>query len=318
MERCAKASLMAYAGQRSVTQFLAIAPATQANPRHGGGVVNFDRNYHGMHGRLRFAWAQVDLLAGLEVERMVDARRGHENFTGPAAAPTALGVAGALRRDERNTAASRDAFVQAAVQWSWANWPTGRMAAAASTPRCGRRRAGKWSWVASGAAIPWIWMRRYSTSAPTTRSASIPTPAAGSRSRTWAARCATGAELAAAWRINPAWRSSLALTWLAAGYRDAFLACAGIPCAAPTVPVNAGNRITGTPRSSAFAELAWRGAGEAPLEAAVQWCAQGRPAVNDVNSDFAAGYGMAHLRLLRRQPLDGKRAAAPCPSGKPA
>ncbi|HET7865874.1 MAG TPA: TonB-dependent receptor, partial [Burkholderiaceae bacterium] len=85
-------SAMAYAGQRSVTQFLAIAPVTQANPRHGGGVVDFDRNYHGVQGHLRFAWEQLDLLAGVDVERMVDARRGHENFTGPAATPTALGV----------------------------------------------------------------------------------------------------------------------------------------------------------------------------------------------------------------------------------
>lgn len=70
-----ESSAMAYAGQRSVTQFLAIAPATQANPRHGGGVVDFDRNYHGVHGSLRFAWEQVDLLAGVAVERMVDAPR---------------------------------------------------------------------------------------------------------------------------------------------------------------------------------------------------------------------------------------------------
>jgi iron complex outermembrane receptor protein len=115
----------------------------------------------------------------------------------------------------------------------------------------------------------------------------------------------TGAELAAAWRVNPSWRTSVALTWLAAEYRDGFLACAGIPCTAPTVPVSAGNQIAGTQKASAFAELAWRGAGDAPLEAAVEWRAQGRTAVNDVNSDFAAGYGLVNLRLLGQHPLQG-------------
>jgi iron complex outermembrane receptor protein len=367
-----ESSLMAYAGQRSVTQFLAIAPATQANPRHGGGVVDFDRNYHGVHGRLRFAWEQVDLLAGVEVERMVDARRGHENFTGPAATPTALGVAGALRRDERNTATSRDAFVQAAVQWSEAL--QAQVGLRSGSTRLGAQDAFLSNGDDSGAlrfhytnpvaGLTWKLSPRWNLHAGVARGFESPTlgelayrpdgsgglntalrpqtsrqlelgskwrgeamdldatlfrtttrdeigiqtNAGGRQSFQNVGRTQrTGAELAAAWRINPAWRSSLALTWLAAEYRDAFLACAGIPCAAPTVPVSAGNRIAGTQRTSAFAELAWRGTGEAPLEAAVEWRAQGRTAVNDVNSDFAAGHGVAHLRLQRQQPLDGSR-----------
>lgn len=365
-----ESSLMAYAGQRSVTQFLAIAPATQANARHGGGVVDFDRNYHGVHGRLRFAWDQVDLLAGVEVERMVDARRGHENFTGPAATPTALGVVGALRRDERNTATSRDAFVQAAVQWSEAvqaqvglrSGSTRLSAQDAFLSNGDDSGALRFNYTNPVAGLTWKVSPRWNLHASAARGFESPTlgelayRADGSGGLNTALRPQTsrqlelgskwrgetmdldavlfrtgtddeigiqtnaggrqsfqnvgrtqrtGAELAAAWRINPAWRSSLALTWLAAEYHDAFLACAGIPCAAPTVPVNAGNRIAGTQRTSAFAELAWRGAGDAPLEAAVEWRAQGRTAVNDVNSDFAAGYGVANLRLLRRQPLDG-------------
>jgi iron complex outermembrane receptor protein len=118
----------------------------------------------------------------------------------------------------------------------------------------------------------------------------------------------TGAELSAAWRPAPAWRAALALTWLDAQYRDGFLACAGIPCATPTVPVSAGNRIAGTQKGSAFAELAWRAAGAAAQEAALEWRVMGRTAVNDVNSDFAAGYGIVNLRWLRSWPLDGTTA----------
>lgn len=300
----------------------------------------------------------------------MDARRGHENFTGPVATPAALGVVGALRRDERNTALSRDAFVQAAVQWS------DRLQAQAGLRSGSTRLSAQDAFLSNGddsgalrlhytnpvAGLTWKLSPRWNLHASAARGFESPTlgelayrpDGSGGLNTTlrpqtsrqleigskWRGQAMdleatlfrigtddeigiqsnaggrqsfrnvgrtqrSGAELAAAWRMHPAWRSSLALTWLAAEYRDAFLACAGIPCAAPTVPVNAGNRIAGTQRTSAFAELAWRGAGDAPLEAAVEWRAQGRTAVNDVNSDFAAGYGVAHLRLLRQQPLDG-------------
>ena len=103
-----------------------------------------------------------------------------------------------------------------------------------------------------------------------------------------------GAELAARWAPDARWRTALAATWLDARYRDAFLACAGIPCTAPTVGVPAGNRVAGTQRASGFAELAWRGAawGEWALE--VRGVA--RTAVNDVNSDFAPGHALVGLR----------------------
>jgi iron complex outermembrane receptor protein len=48
------------------------------------------------------------------------------------------------------------------------------------------------------------------------------------------------------------------MTLLEARYREAFLACAGVPCRVPDVPVAAGARIPGVPRSTAFAALQWR------------------------------------------------------------
>ena len=105
-----------YAGTRSVAQWLAIAPGTQANPRHGGGVIDFDRRYHGLDARLRWAWDGLDLLAGAAIEQQSDQRRGFENFSGT---PLVLGSTGVLRRDETNTATTRDLFVQA--EWALAD-----------------------------------------------------------------------------------------------------------------------------------------------------------------------------------------------------
>ena len=112
----------AYSGRRSVAQWLAIPAATQGNPRHGGGVIDFDRDYGGVDARVRFGWDAVDLVVGANVERQRDDRRGYENFVGTPPDQT-LGVTGALRRDERNDAKTRDAYAQ--LEWS----PTDALAA---------------------------------------------------------------------------------------------------------------------------------------------------------------------------------------------
>jgi iron complex outermembrane receptor protein len=104
-------TLMGYQGSRGVTQWLAIAPATQANPRHGGGVIDFDRDYSGADARALLRLGSTDVVLGVSQERQVDDRLGFENFTGTAPNQT-LGVVGALRRDENNRAITRDAYLQ--------------------------------------------------------------------------------------------------------------------------------------------------------------------------------------------------------------
>ncbi|TBV16046.1 TonB-dependent receptor family protein, partial [Phytopseudomonas dryadis] len=109
----------AYAGKRSVIQYLAIPPAAQANANHSGGVVDFDREFHG--GSLR--WLQpVDgvpgdlrLVVGLDYDLSRDDRRGYENFVG-----SQLGVKGNLRRDEVDTVTSLDPYAQAT--WTLGDW----------------------------------------------------------------------------------------------------------------------------------------------------------------------------------------------------
>ncbi len=109
----------AYAGKRSVIQYLAIPQGPQGNPNHSGGVVDFDREFHG--GSVR--WLQpVDgvagdlrLVFGLDYDQSRDDRRGYENFSG-----SQVGVKGALRRDEVDTVTSLDPYAQAT--WTLGDW----------------------------------------------------------------------------------------------------------------------------------------------------------------------------------------------------
>lgn len=108
----------AYAGKRSVIQYLSIPKGTPANER-GGGVVDFDREFHG--GTLR--WIQpvtavpgaLTLTFGADYDQSRDDRRGYQNYSG-----TQLGVKGELRRDEVDTATSLDPYVQA--HWELDRW----------------------------------------------------------------------------------------------------------------------------------------------------------------------------------------------------
>ena len=103
-----------YRGARSVTQWQAIAPSVQAPIRHGGGVVDFDRDYGGIEARATWQLGPAEVVTGLSRETQQDDRRGYENFVGTGAAQV-LGVTGKLRRDERNDATTREAFAQAQV-----------------------------------------------------------------------------------------------------------------------------------------------------------------------------------------------------------
>ena len=88
---------------------------------------------------------------------------------------------------------------------------------------------------------------------------------------------------------------------LDATYRDAFLACAGIPCNAPTVPVAAGNRIAGTQRGQAFGELAWKPSERTEVAAEVRKASA--LTANDTNTEAAAPYTLLALRASQRYAL---------------
>ena len=104
-----------YYGQRDVTQWQAIAPATQGNPRHPGGVIDFGRDYSGADARLVWRWDRAALIAGVSTERQGEDRRGFENFTG-SGSDQQLGVTGRMRREEDNGVRTSDLYAQGELE----------------------------------------------------------------------------------------------------------------------------------------------------------------------------------------------------------
>ncbi|MBE7366377.1 TonB-dependent receptor family protein [Ramlibacter pallidus] len=100
-----------------------------------------------------------------------------------------------------------------------------------------------------------------------------------------------GIEASLAGRWGTGWSLLVAATWLDATYASGFGA------------VPAGRRIPGIPRTSAFAELAWKHR-PTGFEAAVEFRHVGRIAVNDANTDFAPAANLWNLRLGLQQKLD--------------
>ncbi|HCN34525.1 TonB-dependent receptor [Acinetobacter johnsonii] len=122
---------MFYLGNRQVVQYQSIPKCTlskttgecientsQLNPRHAGGVIDFDRDYYGAD----FRWTgkallpNTTLVAGVALDRMVEDRKGYNNYN----EQNIFGVKGAVRRDEKNTLWNLDPYVQA----SWQFLPT--------------------------------------------------------------------------------------------------------------------------------------------------------------------------------------------------
>lgn len=110
-------SVGAYAGRRSIVQFLSVPVSAQGNPLSGGGVVDLDRDYGGFDARVRrgglLGLAGLAGAAGVERQVSNEHRRGYENFAG-----ATLGVRGAVRRDQNDRVGSWDQFVQ--FEWALA------------------------------------------------------------------------------------------------------------------------------------------------------------------------------------------------------
>ncbi|MDY1449077.1 TonB-dependent receptor [Pseudomonas aeruginosa] len=116
---------MVYYGQRETVQYQAIPVAAQLPPGSAGGVIDLARNYSGADlrwtSRLSMAGRPLTLIGGLAYDNLTEQRKGYENYTGSAAAPT-LGVRGNLRRDETNRVDNLDPYMQLSLQVSpqWA------------------------------------------------------------------------------------------------------------------------------------------------------------------------------------------------------
>ncbi|WP_460712703.1 TonB-dependent receptor family protein [Lysobacter terrae] len=115
MERDIGASqlrLLAYAGKREVTQYLAIPVAAQASPLSGGGVVELSSPYAGLDARWTantvIVGRPLELVVGASFDRQQQDRHGYENFSG-----TQLGVRGALRLSQDDRVRAFDQYAQA-------------------------------------------------------------------------------------------------------------------------------------------------------------------------------------------------------------
>lgn len=108
-----------YGGRREVLQFLAIPRGTPANETGDGGVVDFDRTFSGAGARwlqhYALAGGELHQVFGLDVNDSRDDRLGFQNYSG-----AALGVKGALRRDERDRVRSFEPYAQ--LDWQRARW----------------------------------------------------------------------------------------------------------------------------------------------------------------------------------------------------
>ncbi|HVE52044.1 MAG TPA: TonB-dependent receptor, partial [Ramlibacter sp.] len=100
-----------------------------------------------------------------------------------------------------------------------------------------------------------------------------------------------GLEASVTGRWGAGWSLLVAATWLDATYATGFGA------------VPAGHRIPGIPRTSGFAELAWKHR-PAGFEAAVEFRHVGRIAVNDANTDSAPSANLWNLRFGFEQKVD--------------
>ena len=111
--------VMAYAGNRQVIQYQAFSRFVQTPASQSGGVVDFDRDFHGadinwLH-VTPFAGGKLSTTIGIDYGRSADERQGYENFIG-----AQFGVRGKLRRDETDTVSNVDPYVQA--EWEAGPW----------------------------------------------------------------------------------------------------------------------------------------------------------------------------------------------------
>ena len=117
-----------------------------------------------------------------------------------------------------------------------------------------------------------------------------------------------GLEASVSWPLGGGWKLDFAGTWMDAQYRDAFLACAGSPCPAPSVPVAAGADIPGVPATWLSLGAEWSSQGG-------WWTRLGARHVGSVSVDSArdsraSAYTVVDAEATRRFVLSGAQARA--------
>lgn len=122
-----------------------------------------------------------------------------------------------------------------------------------------------------------------------------------------------GVEFSIAGNLAAGWSTQWAYTYLNAVYKDPFFSCYVATCT-PGAPlasnrplqVTSGNLLPGIPRQNLFADVIWRRY-DGGLETGLEWRANARVATDDLNTQFAPGYGVASARLSFTQRMGGWR-----------
>jgi iron complex outermembrane receptor protein len=100
-----------------------------------------------------------------------------------------------------------------------------------------------------------------------------------------------GTELGWSMSSGSDWHTQVAYTWLDAIYQDGFQTCTATPCAAPNVPIAAGNKIPGIPEQALYGSFSWTHLQHWRADAEARYLT--KVFVNDLNSDSAASYSIA-------------------------
>jgi iron complex outermembrane receptor protein len=111
--------LMTYGGNRQVIQYQALSKFVQTPVSQSGGVVDFDRSFHGAdlnwNSVRELAGGKLSTTVGIDYGSSIDDRQGYENFIG-----NEFGLKGRLRRDEENVLSSTDPYAQ--TEWQGGAW----------------------------------------------------------------------------------------------------------------------------------------------------------------------------------------------------
>src|SRR3569833_84705 len=112
-----------------------------------------------------------------------------------------------------------------------------------------------------------------------------------------------GAELAYERRLPYGFNMQLSYTYLDARITSPYRTCQTVPCMFPAVNTGggpAGRRRPGGPARTGYGELAWTAA-DRGMSGAVELRALGRLYTNDINDEWAPGYGVLNARGQWRQ-----------------
>ena len=106
-----------------------------------------------------------------------------------------------------------------------------------------------------------------------------------------------GVEISASGNLGFGFSTYLSATYLEANFKDSFATCSGLPapCTVPSNTVNAGNRIPGIPRYTAFGELVWRYPALG-FTGGIEVRFHGDVAADDLNSEYADSYVVTAVR----------------------